>query len=94
MVTPKIFNKVTLDANTSTASAGNYPRSYELYVSDDGTNWGTALATGNGTGQFISIGFATQTKRYIKVRPARGRGRHEHLVHWRARGVSRGFFSV
>lgn len=68
MVTPQTFNEITLDASPSPSSAGNYPRSYEVYVSNDGTNWGTAVATGSGTGQSVAITFPIQTARYIKVR--------------------------
>jgi RHS repeat-associated protein len=64
MQVQETFNQITLDAGSST---GKYPRGYEVYVSDDGTNWGSAVATGTGTTEFISITFPWQWARYIKV---------------------------
>jgi len=64
MVTAQTFNKVVLDAGTST---GDYPRGYQLFVSNDGTNWGSAVATGSGTTQVTTITFANQTARYIRI---------------------------
>ncbi|MEC0229497.1 discoidin domain-containing protein [Paenibacillus alba] len=58
------FNKIVLD---STGSNQDYARGYEVYVSNDGTNWGTAIASGAGTGPVMSVSFAKQTARYIKV---------------------------
>jgi hypothetical protein len=38
-----------------------------VFVSNDGSNWGSALATGNPTTQLVTISFPSQTARYIKV---------------------------
>jgi glucosylceramidase len=64
MTSAKTFNKIVLDSGTST---GDYPRGYQVFVSNDGTNWGSAVATGSGTGQVVTVTFATQSARYIKV---------------------------
>jgi hypothetical protein len=64
MVTPQVFNQVTLDAGTST---GNYPRGYQLQVSSDGATWSSSVATGTGTSQLVTINFTTQTARYVKI---------------------------
>jgi hypothetical protein len=64
MATAQTFNKIVLDAGTST---GDYPRGYQVFVSNDGTNWGSAVATGNGTSAVTTITFATQTARYLRV---------------------------
>lgn len=64
MRTPQIFNRVVIDAG---GSIGDYPRGYELYVSNDGTNWGSPVATGTGSAQLIVVDFPTQAARYIRV---------------------------
>ncbi|WHY17218.1 discoidin domain-containing protein [Paenibacillus sp. G2S3] len=60
----KSINKIVMD---STGSDLDYARSYEVYVSNDGTNWGNAVASGNGTGPVVTATFAPQNARYIKV---------------------------
>ncbi|MEW9702223.1 discoidin domain-containing protein [Paenibacillus sp. SI8] len=60
----KSINKVVMD---STGSNQDYARGYEVYVSSDGTEWGSAIASGTGTGAVITIGFPAHNARYIKV---------------------------
>lgn len=57
------FNRVSIDAG---ASAGDYPRGYEIQVSRDGANWTTA-ASGTGTEAAILAEFPVQYARYLKV---------------------------
>ena len=38
-----------------------------MFVSADGSIWGNTIASGTGSGQLITISFATQSARYIKV---------------------------
>jgi glucosylceramidase len=64
MKATKSFNSISLDAGSST---GDYPHGYQVFVSSDGSNWGSAVASGSGTGQLVTITFATQSARYIKV---------------------------
>ncbi|RKP57302.1 fibronectin type III domain-containing protein [Cohnella endophytica] len=64
MKSAKSFNKLTMD---STGSNSDYARGYEVYVSNDGTTWGSAVASGTGTGPVVTANFATQSARYIKV---------------------------
>jgi RHS repeat-associated protein len=64
MGTSQVFNQLTLDAGTST---GNFPRGYSTQVSSDGINWGTAVATGTGSTQLVTISFLTQTARFIRI---------------------------
>jgi uncharacterized repeat protein (TIGR02543 family) len=58
------FNRIVMDAGSST---GAYPRGYEVKVSNDGTNWSSAVATGTGSNAVITVTFATQTARYIRL---------------------------
>jgi chitodextrinase len=64
MLATKTFNKITMD---STGSDGDYARGYQVFVSADGANWGTAVATGTGTGPVITVSFTARSARYIKV---------------------------
>ena len=57
------FNQIVLDA---TASSGDYPRGYQVQVSNDGTNWGSALASGAGAAM-TTIFLPTQNARYIRI---------------------------
>jgi fibronectin type 3 domain-containing protein len=58
------FYKLILDA---TASPNDYPRGYQVYVSNDGVNWGSPVATGAGSSAITAITFASQTARYIRI---------------------------
>lgn len=63
----KPFNEIELfQAN----SVKDYPRSYEVYVSKDGENWGEPIAKGMGTeGQATIIRLHSKiTARYLKVK--------------------------
>lgn len=60
----RTFNKIEIDAGPND---GDYPRGYNVYVSADGTNWGTAIANGTGIGQKVQISFPAQVFRYLKV---------------------------
>ncbi len=64
MKAAKTFNKLTMD---STGSDSDYARGYEVYVSADGANWGSSVATGTGTGPVVTASFAAKTARYIKI---------------------------
>ncbi|WP_379135839.1 discoidin domain-containing protein [Paenibacillus sp. sgz500958] len=64
MKATKNVNKIVMD---STGSDGDYARGYEVYVSADGTNFGSAVASGTGTGPVITVNFTAQNARYIKV---------------------------
>ncbi|HEY2730279.1 MAG TPA: discoidin domain-containing protein, partial [Polyangia bacterium] len=64
MAVPETFTGLTVDAGTST---GQYPRGYQVFVSNDGTTWGSAIATGSGTTELLTIAFPVQTARYLKI---------------------------
>jgi hypothetical protein len=57
------FNQLVLD---TTGSSGDSARRYELYVSNDGTNWGQPIATGPGS-PVNNILIPQATGRYIRV---------------------------
>lgn len=58
------FDKIVL---VSSWAPYDYPRGYRVYVSDDGRDWGSPIATGSGTRSLTEINFARQTKRFIKL---------------------------
>ncbi|WP_059045759.1 discoidin domain-containing protein [Paenibacillus rubinfantis] len=64
MKTANEFTKIVMD---STGSNDDYARGYEIYVSNDGLNWGSAIAAGSGSGPAVSVTFAPQHARYIQV---------------------------
>lgn len=59
----KTISKIVLDAGSYT---NDYPRQYAVYVSKDGTNWGSAVATGSGS-TVTTITFTAADARYVKV---------------------------
>jgi hypothetical protein len=64
MQTTQTFSQLTLDAGTST---GDFPRGYQVFVSNDGTNWGSAIASGAGTTQLLTISFTARSARFVRV---------------------------
>jgi hypothetical protein len=56
------FNRIVMDSGPN-----EFPRAYQIYVSSDATNWGSAIAGGAGTSQSTTVGFASQVARYIRV---------------------------
>jgi hypothetical protein len=55
---------LTLDCR---GSNGDYPRGYEVYVSRDGKNWGTPVASGKGAKPVVDIAFEPVFGRFIKI---------------------------
>ncbi|MEK8129428.1 discoidin domain-containing protein [Paenibacillus filicis] len=56
------FSRIALQTN-----GNDYARGYDVYVSNDGTNWGAPIASGAGTSAQITVDFTEQTARYIRV---------------------------
>ena len=56
--------RVVLD---TTGSARDYPRSYEVAVSDDGENWTRPVAKGKGTHAVTSIVFDAVRAQYFRI---------------------------
>jgi glucosylceramidase len=59
----KKFSRVAVDSG---GNLGDYPRSWELETSADGTHWITA-ATGTGIAQLTNIDVATTKARYLRI---------------------------
>ena len=64
MGAPNVFNKVILNYVNS---GNDYPRGYQLYVSNDGLNWGSMITNGTGVSSSMTITFPTQAARYIRI---------------------------
>jgi len=59
------FDRIVLD---SANSNNDQPRSYEVYVSNNGNNWGSAIATGSGdSGGITVINFDEQNARFVRI---------------------------
>jgi hypothetical protein len=64
MRTAQVFDGLSIDATTS---SGDYPRGFQVFVSNDGINWGAAIATGTGTAPLVTVSFPQQSARYFRV---------------------------
>ena len=62
---PASFNQIVLD--NSVNSSFDYITKYQVYVSNDGVNWGSAIANGSGGIGRIAITLPTQTAQYIRI---------------------------
>ena len=58
------FSQIVLDAGSS---SGDYPRGYQVNISDDGNNWGAPVATDAGSSAVTTIIFSLRTARFIRV---------------------------
>ncbi len=58
------FHQVVMDAGTY---GNDYPRSYAVYVSNDGSHWGSPVARGEGTEPVTIVDLGQQSARYVKV---------------------------
>jgi hypothetical protein len=60
----KTFSSIKMD---STGSNDDYAHGYQVFVSNNNASWGSAIASGAGTGPVITVHFPTQNARYLKV---------------------------
>ena len=58
------FYRIVLDA---TPSPSDYPRGYQVTLSNDGISWGSPIASGAGSSAVTTINFATNAARFIRV---------------------------
>jgi hypothetical protein len=64
MASTNTMYRLVLDA---AASSSDYPRGYQVNLSNDGITWGSPVATGAGSSALTTISFPTNTARYIRV---------------------------
>jgi fibronectin type 3 domain-containing protein len=64
MRSAKTIFKIVLDA---TPSPNDYPRGYQVNLSNDGSSWGSPVATGAGYSAVTTITFPPQTARYVRI---------------------------
>jgi hypothetical protein len=67
MKAPQTFNQIIFDQSAHT---GDRPTDFEVYVSNDGTTWGSAIAAGNGANLSPStkVTFPEQTAQFIQIK--------------------------
>jgi acyl-CoA hydrolase len=58
------FDRITMDSG---GSANDYARGYEVFVSNDGVNFGNPIASGSATSALVTVTFAPQNARYLKI---------------------------
>jgi hypothetical protein len=56
--------RLVLDAGSSSS---DYPRGYQVNLSNDGITWGGPVATGSGSSAVTTITFPTNTARYVRI---------------------------
>lgn len=58
------FNQISLNQGFIPDDS---PASYQVFTSNDGVNWGSAIASGTGSKGMTNITFSPQTKQYVKI---------------------------
>ena len=56
--------QIVFDTGVST---GDYPRGYAVQTSANGTDWSTAVADGQGTGQFTTADLSGKPIQYVRL---------------------------
>ncbi|GCB43206.1 discoidin domain-containing protein [Streptomyces sp. NL15-2K] len=62
---PTSFNKIVFD--TGVNNSFDYVTKYQIYVSNDGVDWGSAIASGSGGIGKIAVTLPTRTAQYIRI---------------------------
>jgi O-glycosyl hydrolase len=62
---PTSFNKIVID--TGVNNSFDYVTKYQIYVSNDGADWGSAIASGSGGIGKITVTLPTRTAQYIRI---------------------------
>ncbi|WP_171115862.1 MULTISPECIES: discoidin domain-containing protein [Streptomyces] len=62
---PTSFNKIVLD--TGVNNSFDYVTKYQIYVSNDGADWGSAIASGSGAIGKVAVTLPTRTAQYIRI---------------------------
>jgi len=63
----QLFNQIVLYSGGYT---DEYPRGYLVFVSNDGTTWGSAVATGSSSGSPVVINLPNQSARFVRITAA------------------------
>jgi len=82
---PLFVDSLDLDQGKS---RNDFPKHYEVYVSDDGEAWGEPVKKGNGTPGATEIGDLRQTAKYIKILQTGARDGFWSIHDLRVNGVS------
>ncbi|PSL23302.1 carbohydrate-binding protein [Chitinophaga ginsengisoli] len=89
MKTVNTINRIVLDA---TDSPSDSPAGYSAYISNDGTNWGSPIASGTGPQGMTLITFPEKVGRYIRIVQTGAKGNywsiHEFYVFGRVNVAS------
>jgi mono/diheme cytochrome c family protein/glucose/arabinose dehydrogenase len=64
---PAVLGAPTRTGQTGTVGPPGFPRGYKVEVSMDGTNWGSAVAQGEGTGPSLDITFAPVRAKFVRI---------------------------
>ncbi len=64
MSSVNVFNKIVLNAANS---PNDYPRGYQVLVSNDGLNWSGPVTSGAGNSSITTITFTNVAARYIRI---------------------------
>lgn len=57
----KTYNKLVMDGS------GDYPRKFEIRVSQDGNTWSEPVASGTGSGSRVTVSFPEQTAKFLRI---------------------------
>ena len=69
---PMSFNKIVLD--TGVNNSFDYVTKYQIYVSNDGADWGSAIANGSGGIGKVAVTLPPRTAQYIRIVSAAASG--------------------
>ena len=64
MGSPQTFSRIVMDSGSA---VGDYARSFQVVVSNDGVTWSSPVASGVGNGPLVIASFPAQTARYVRV---------------------------
>lgn len=72
------FNSIVLE---TAASPNDYPRRYQVFVSNNGINWGSAIVAGAGNGSRTTIEFNAVSSRYLRIEQTGSASKYWWSIH-------------
>lgn len=72
------FNRIILDSDDS---PNDYPLSFGVFISNDGSNWGTAIASGDGGDATTQIDLPNTNSRFIRIEQYGNSDRYWWSIH-------------